>query len=120
MRFLIDAQLPPRLAQWLKDQKEEALHISELDNGLFMPDIGLWNIARDEGRVIMTKDMDFFELSALHDSPPKVVIMRLGNCSNHSMIEILSKAWISIRDYLNDPGIRLVMLNRESMEIYQK
>ncbi len=30
MRFLVDAQLPPRLAEWLRSKGQEADHITEL------------------------------------------------------------------------------------------
>jgi predicted nuclease of predicted toxin-antitoxin system len=118
VRFLIDAQLPPKLAQWLNDRNADAIHVSDIVNGLFLPDIKLWNIARSEDRIIVTKDMDFFELSAVYGAPPRVIILRFGNCSNNMMLMNLSSAWTNLVNYLNDPHVRLILLNMESMEIY--
>ena len=38
MKFLIDAQLPPRLVGWLVARGHEARHVVDLPDGLRMPD----------------------------------------------------------------------------------
>src|SRR2546422_6085470 len=40
--------------------------------------------ARDHGLVIVTKDENFHRLSVLLGPPPKVMWVRLGNCSTRS------------------------------------
>jgi len=39
--------------------------------------------------VIVTKDEDFHRLSVLHGPPPKVIWIRLGNCSTDDVIRLL-------------------------------
>jgi predicted nuclease of predicted toxin-antitoxin system len=34
MRFLVDAQLPPALANWLAAQGHDAAHVADLDHAL--------------------------------------------------------------------------------------
>jgi predicted nuclease of predicted toxin-antitoxin system len=41
MRFLIDAQLPPDRARWLRDQGHDAFHVYEL-NMRFSADTEIW------------------------------------------------------------------------------
>jgi predicted nuclease of predicted toxin-antitoxin system len=41
VKFLVDAQLPPRLTVWLAERGHEAVHVSALPDGLRMPDTEL-------------------------------------------------------------------------------
>ena len=38
MRFLVDAQLPPRLCRWLADKGHESIHVMDWEGGTTMPD----------------------------------------------------------------------------------
>jgi predicted nuclease of predicted toxin-antitoxin system len=53
------------------------------------PDRVIWTHARDNGFVIVSKDEDFHRLSVLHGPPPKVIWIRLGNCSTDDVIRLL-------------------------------
>ena len=53
------------------------------------PDRAIWAHARDHGLVIVTRDEDFHRLSVLHGPPPKVIWVRLGNCSTDDVIRLL-------------------------------
>ena len=55
MRFLIDAQLPPRLARRLSDLGHEATHVADI--GLAgASDAAIWNIAIERTAILMTKE----------------------------------------------------------------
>jgi predicted nuclease of predicted toxin-antitoxin system len=118
VRLLIDAQLPPRLRGWFDDQGVDASHVMDIENGLRLPDVELWRIAKEERQIIVTKDMDFYGLSTIYGSPPSVLILRYGNCSNATMIRHLSRAWPVARDRLADNAASLILLYRDSVEIY--
>ncbi|MGZ5148380.1 MAG: DUF5615 family PIN-like protein [Burkholderiales bacterium] len=61
MTLLIDAQLPPALARHLLAHGWPAVHVADL--GLFAAtDRAIWDYARDNGLVIVTKDHDFITL----------------------------------------------------------
>ncbi len=86
--FLVDAQLPPKLAQFLEKQGHNAKHVSEI--GLTdAPDTSLWELASRMGQTIVTKDADFAMRRRLALSGPPVVWIRLGNTSNRALIEFL-------------------------------
>ncbi len=53
------------------------------------PDRAIWIHARDHGFLIVSKDEDFHRLSVLHGPPPKVIWIRLGNCSTDDVIRLL-------------------------------
>ena len=63
MTFLVDAQLPPALARWLRDCGYSATAVREM--GLReATDTQIWNAARESGSEIITKDEDFDPISA--------------------------------------------------------
>lgn len=80
MRFPIDAQLPPALAQMLRDRGHAAEHIAEIGPP-DAPDHALWQYALAEGAVIVTKDEDFAHMIAAFpgEPAPAVVWVRVGN-----------------------------------------
>lgn len=77
MRFLIDAQLPPDLARFLTACGYEARHVAEIGL-LAADDKEIWERAKNDGAVVVTKDGDFAVLSTLHPGP-QIVWLRFGN-----------------------------------------
>ncbi len=72
MKFLVDANLPPGLATWLRGHADEAIHISD-QPGLARDDRALFEFARQHGYIIVTKDEDFATLATLANEPAPVV-----------------------------------------------
>ena len=80
MKLLFDQNLSPRLVEALAEPFPDSAHTQSL--GLDRtPDARLWDFARDNDFVIVTKDGDFSDRSALLGHPPKVIWIRLGNCT---------------------------------------
>ncbi|WP_298742851.1 DUF5615 family PIN-like protein [uncultured Brevundimonas sp.] len=110
MRFLIDAQLPPALADWLRARGHKADHILELV-GPAVDDAVIWDIARRDGRVIVTKDRDFATWAATRRAGPQVVWIRLGNATRRVLAEWLEPRWPEIERRLGE-GVHLVEVGR--------
>ena len=53
------------------------------------PDTVIWAYAVEHGLVIVTKDVDYYDLSAARGHPPKVVWIRLGNCPTSEVADLL-------------------------------
>ena len=99
MRFLVDAQLPPALARFLASLGEEAIHV--LDAGLLEADDGeIWTFALENDWVIITKDDDFQFRASVSKQHPRIVWVRVGNCSKRKLLEIFNKHWDSIKQEL--------------------
>ena len=64
MRFLVDNQLPPSLARWLRDRGHDAEHVFESGLHLF-DDRDLWARALADARIVVSKDEDLFFLGSL-------------------------------------------------------
>ena len=82
MKFLVDAQLPVRLALLLNGAGHEAIHTSDLPNGNASTDAQVVEIADAQDRVVVTKDRDFRDGHLLTGSPRKLFIVATGNISN--------------------------------------
>lgn len=80
MKLLFDENLAPRLATTLSDVYPGSTHVR--DCGLRgSADEEVWRYAAMNGFAIVSKDSDFAGRSALHGSPPKVIWLRIGNCT---------------------------------------
>ena len=108
MNFLIDAQLPPALAQWVSLQGNKAVHVAEL--GLLAEDDSkIWQHAQKEGAIIISKDEDFADRWLLSNGSVTLIWIRKGNCSNSTLISWLQPLWPDIVQRLM-PGERLIEL----------
>ncbi len=77
MKLLFDQNLSPRLVTRLADLYPHAVHVS----GVAMDtadDSAVWNYARTNDYIIVSKDVDFSEMSLVHGFPPKMVWIQRG------------------------------------------
>lgn len=89
MRFLFDQNLSYRLVTDLKDLYPNSSHIRDIGMEE-SDDSDIWDYAAQNGYVIVSKDSDFHQKSFLHGHPPKVIWLRLGNCSTNTIVSLLS------------------------------
>jgi predicted nuclease of predicted toxin-antitoxin system len=88
VKLLFDHNLSPALVNRLQDLYPDSNHVYRL--GLDqIPDIEVWEYARKEDFLIVTKDADFSDLCLLRGFPPKVIWIRWGNCKTADIEEIL-------------------------------
>lgn len=88
MKFLVDAQLPRRLAKWLNAAGHDALHTLDLPRKNLTPDSEVVARARLEGRVVVSKDADFVQ-SFLISGEPSLLLISTGNISNDDLEKTL-------------------------------
>ncbi len=95
MRFLIDTNLPPAVADWLSSEGFAAEHTSAI--GLEKaPDRAIWEHARKSASCIITKDEDFVLLHAADPTGPPVVWVRIGNAVRRVIVGKLAAVWPSV------------------------
>lgn len=85
MKFLVDAQLPRRVAAWLTTAGGDAIHTLDLPNANRTTDEQLISVADREGRVVITKDADFVDSHILQSRPKKLMLISTGNLSNRDL-----------------------------------
>lgn len=88
MRLLLDQNLSPRLLDLLADLYPGSQHVRSVGLGS-ADDEQVWSYAAGEGLAIVSKDTDFHQRSFLFGGPPKVVWIRLGNCSTEDIARLL-------------------------------
>lgn len=82
MKFLIDAQLPARLAELLTEAGHDAVHTIELPDGNRSTDQQIAELADADSRVVVTKDRDFRDGHLLTRSPRQLLIIATDNITN--------------------------------------
>ncbi len=90
MRFLVDACVDIRVAEWLRNQGHDAVHLSE-QKLQRTPDAEIFRRAVAEDRCVLTFDLDFGEIAALTGgSKGSVILFRLGDPGYRRVIERLT------------------------------
>jgi predicted nuclease of predicted toxin-antitoxin system len=90
MTIWTDAQLSPSLAPWITQTfGVDALAIRDIGLRDASDEI-IFQSAKKQDVVVMTKDRDFVELVQRHGHPPKVIWITLGNTSNDHLKLILT------------------------------
>ena len=101
MRLLFDENLSPKLVVLLADQFPNSVHVR--DAGLASADDqSVWNYASSQGLVIVSKDSDMHQRSFVFGAPPKVVWVRLGNCSTSDVADLLRRYVQTLAEFESD------------------
>ncbi len=109
MKLLLDENISPKLAISLSDLYPESLHVRNIALAR-SDDLTVWKYAKANGFVIVSKDSDFEQYSLLWGHPPKVVWIRLGNCSTQEIEELLRSHSVIIHTFNEDPIESLLLL----------
>ncbi len=101
MKLLFDQNLSWRLPAKLADLYPDSQHVRDADMRE-SDDITIWGYAQTHDFVIVTKDIDFQQRSLLFGQPPKVVRLRVGNCTAQTIEELLRKYSVAIHTFALD------------------
>ena len=88
IKFIVDTQLPPRLAHYITSLGYQTTHTTFYENGHLLDDKTIIIIAKEEDRTIITKDSDFLDNYVINGSPPKVLVLEFGNISNKDLLKL--------------------------------
>ena len=112
MRRLFDENLSFRLARALADAYPGSEHVRDV--GLRgAEDAQVWEHAAREGFVIVSKDADFFQRSAVCGAPPKVVWLRVGNGPTAVIEQLLRDRREVVAAFVDDPEAAFLALGSE-------
>ena len=110
MRIWVDAQMSPVIATWISSNYAVSA-VAIRDLGLRdAKDKEIFEAAKQEKAVVMTKDSDFVLLLDKLGPPPQVIWVTCGNTSNARLKEILTNLLPKALDLLNF-GEKLVEIN---------
>ncbi len=89
MKLLFEENLSPKLPGLVAALFPNSTHVR--DEGLMgQSDADVWEYARANGFAIVSKDSDFQQLGVLHGHPPKVVWLRIGNCTRDQLVRMIT------------------------------
>jgi predicted nuclease of predicted toxin-antitoxin system len=109
MRLLLDQNLSSRLPNRLSGVYPGLLHVADL--GLSRAsDREVWAAAFQNDCILVTKDSDFVDLQVLEGFPPKLIWLRLGNCSTIQVEKVLRDHHQDIADFNAAPEVGLLTL----------
>ena len=91
MKFLVDAQLPYRLATYIKKHDFDVIHTDDMQNRERTKDSEIIILADKENRIVVTKDLDFFDSHILKNTPAKLLWISTGNIKNKELIKLFKE-----------------------------
>lgn len=99
MKLLFDENLSPRLSKSLAGIYPGSIHVHECGLGS-ADDALVWEYAKSNGLAIVTKDSDFQDRSVLYGHPPKIVWLRVENCSSAEVENLLRISLATIESFM--------------------
>lgn len=109
MKLLFDNNLSPKLVNQLGDLYPESSHVALL--GLEeASDKDVWFHAKAENYCLVSKDSDFNELIASQGFPPKLIWIRLGNCTTSQVSTLLKTHHEIIHSFLENDEAAILEL----------
>jgi len=110
MKLLFDENLSPKLPSRLSDLFPGSLHVRDVGMKATIDPI-VWDYAKDNSFMIVSKDSDMHDLSLIFGSPPKVIWLRLGNCSTLQVESFLRREFKAIKLFYEDKSLSLLALS---------
>ena len=105
--FLFDENVPNRLTF---KPKLSVTHTSEL--GETLSDSFIWDHARKNSYVIVSKDADFSNRIMMSSPPPWIVHLRFGNLKKRDFHAFLARVWPQVEALLPEHKLINVYMDR--------
>ena len=109
-KLLFDQNISRRVVAPLANLFAGSRHVAQLRLGS-NADRTIWDYTRTNGFAIVSKDADFNQMSFLFGAPPKVIWLRLGNCTTDDILRCLARNETVISVFLADPESALLVLD---------
>jgi predicted nuclease of predicted toxin-antitoxin system len=113
LRLLFDQNLSARLVDSLADLFPGSLHVTAAGLGN-ADDEQVWRFAAVNDLVIVSKDEDFHQRAFLYGPPPKVVWVRLGNCTTETVEQALRSAETLLASFGAEPEAAFLVVQAET------
>lgn len=109
MKLLFDENLSPKLVALLAREFPGSNHL-DLLRKRGVTDGTVWNYAKDETFILVSKDSDFRQRAFLEGPPPKVIWLSVGNAGTALIETLLRTHLILIEAFSSDPEQGLLVL----------
>lgn len=109
MKLLFDHNLSWRLVTDLADIYPNSAHVYKI-NLFEVDDRTVWQYAREQDYIIVTKDADFNDLMQLYGYPPKIIWIRKGNCSTKQIEVTLREDLSAVQRLIEDQTVGILSI----------
>jgi predicted nuclease of predicted toxin-antitoxin system len=110
MKLLYDNNLSHKLVARLNDIFPDSTHVM-MENLDESEDQIIWLFAKKEGYTIVTKDVDYNEISVIKGFPPKIIWLKIGNCKIQDVERIIRNKTIVINDFYQNKNTGIIEIN---------
>ena len=101
MKLLFDQNISYKILKKLSKTFPGCSQVSSL-NLTNATDNQIWSFAKGNDYTTVTFDSDFINLAALHGSPPKIILLKVGNKSTKQIAKVLEDHEQLIFQFIND------------------
>jgi predicted nuclease of predicted toxin-antitoxin system len=91
MKYLVDAQLPRRLARAMQASGLDVIHTLDLPEANRTKDSLINSLSLEQERIVITKDEDFVQSFILQARPYKLLLVSTGNIPNKDLLELFAR-----------------------------
>lgn len=116
MKLLVDAQLPVRLANMLREAGHDVVHTLDLPQGNRTIDREICAISLREQRIVITKDADFVNSFLLIGEPFKLLLVSTGNIDNAGLERLFARNLAQIEQAFESQAF--VEIDRQSLIVH--
>ena len=101
MKLLFDQNISFRIIAKLQDLLPLAsqVRLLGLENST---DFEIWDFAKTNEYTIITFDTDFYDISLIKGTPPKIVWLRIGNTSTKQLVSCVRSNLDLIREFIQN------------------
>lgn len=117
MKFVVDAQLPIRLARYLRGMGHDVVHTLELPEQNSTSDSEIIRLSMEQERVVITKDLDFLESFLIRGEPYKLLLLTTGNIRNSDLEALFQKNLAKIVELLEEH--QYIELSQANLTVHQ-
>ena len=117
MKFLVDAQLPIRLARFLIASGYDTLHTKNLPQQNTTSDTQINEISIQQKRVVITKDSDFVDSFMTVQKPYKLLLISTDNIRNSELEQIFSNNLLMLVNLLQHHDY--IEMSRDEIIVHQ-
>ena len=119
MKYVVDAQLPRRLARWIQNKGIEATHTLDLPDQNETEDSEIIRIvSQDDESIVISKDRDFPEQRIIKGEPERLLWITTGNIANDKLMEIFKSEFDRVHTLFLS-GTKFIEISNESMTIHE-
>jgi predicted nuclease of predicted toxin-antitoxin system len=109
LKLLLDQNLSHKVIGAVADHFPGSTHVRDFGFDR-ADDATIWDFARNQGFTIVSKDDDFHQRSFLFGAPPKVIWLRVGNCSTSHVVNCMRAHIDQIKSFHADPTSSFLVL----------